>query len=263
MIYRDELLFGKSSPGAGNEMHAFTCEPFHNLVQRNVITQDGVTFAARRASGEERSDFFASEDRWSRPVMTRTGPDGALWVVDMYRYMIEHPDWLPAEGRAELLPHYRLGEDKGRIYRVFPTGTPPRKLTRLDKLSSSALVAALDSPNEWQRDKAHMMLLWRADKSATAPLSKLATESANPLARLHALCVLDGLGALSAASVTRALSDPHPGSMATDSAMFIASEVLPIEGRAAMTIISPSCRPLVILSRSAKPVLMPVSIPCR
>lgn len=210
-IYRDELLFGKSPPGAGNEMQAFTCEPFHNLVQRNIVTQDGVTFAAHRAAGDEKSDFFASEDRWCRPVMTRTGPDGALWVVDMYRAMIEHPDWLPAHGRAELLPQYRLGDDKGRIYRVFPTGTPPRKLPRLDKFSTAELVAALDSPNEWQRDKAHMMLLWPADKAAAAPLAKLAAASPNPLARLHALCVLDGLGALSAASVARALGDPHPG----------------------------------------------------
>ena len=210
-IYRDELLFGRSSPGSGNEMHAFTCEPFHNVVQRNVVVPDGVTFAAKRAAGEERSDFFASEDRWCRPVMTRTGPDGALWVVDMYRYMIEHPDWLPAEGRAELLPHYRLGDDQGRIYRVFPSGTPPRKPARLDKLSTPELVAALDSPNEWQRDKAHMMLGWRADKSATAPLAKLAADSANPLARLQALCALDGLGTLSVASVTHALGDTHPG----------------------------------------------------
>ena len=210
MIYRDELLFGKSSPGT-DEMHAFTCEPFHNLVQRNVITPDGVTFAARRASGEEHSDFFASEDRWSRPVMTRTGPDGALWVVDMYRYMIEHPDWLPANGRAELLPHYRLGEDKGRIYRVFPVGKTPRSPLRLDKLGTTELVAALDSPNEWQRDKAHMMLLWRADQSAVAPLAKLAAGSANPLARVHALCALDGLGALQPFHVIRALGDAHPG----------------------------------------------------
>jgi putative membrane-bound dehydrogenase-like protein len=211
MIYRDELLFGKSSPGSGNEMHAFTCEPFHNVVQRNVVVPDGVTFAAHRAPGEERLDFFASEDRWCRPVMTRTGPDGALWVVDMYRYMIEHPDWLPAEGRAELLPHYRLGDDKGRLYRVFPVGKPPRKALRLDKLTTSELVAALDSPNEWQRDKAHMMLLWRADKSAAVPLAKLAGESANPLARLHALCVLDGQGTLSAENLLRALGDSHPG----------------------------------------------------
>jgi putative membrane-bound dehydrogenase-like protein len=210
-IYRDELLFGKSSPGSENEMHAFTCEPFHNLVQRNVIVPDGVTFAAKRAAGEERSDFFASEDRWCRPVMTRTGPDGALWVVDMYRYMIEHPDWLPENGRAELLPHYRLGDDRGRIYRVFPVGTPPRKLTRLDKLSTSELVAALDSPNEWQRDKAHMMLLWRGDKSAAAPLAKLASGNRDPLARLHAFCVLDGLGVLAKGQIIRALKDEHPG----------------------------------------------------
>lgn len=207
MIYRDELLFPRSE----NEMDAFTCEPFHNLVQHNVVTADGVTFAAHRAAGEERNDFFASEDRWCRPVMTRTGPDGALWVVDMYRYMIEHPDWLPPEGRAELLPHYRLGEDKGRIYRVVPTNRAPRKLARLDQLATTDLVAALDSPNEWQRDKAQMLLVWRADQSAVGPLGKLAATSANPLARLHALCTLDNLGVLGSELVIKALRDEHAG----------------------------------------------------
>jgi putative membrane-bound dehydrogenase-like protein len=96
MIYRDEILF----PTSPSEMQAFTCEPFHNLVQHNVVTPDGVSFAAHRAPGEEDADFFASEDRWCRPVMTRTGPEGALWVVDMYRYIIEHPDWLPAIGTS-------------------------------------------------------------------------------------------------------------------------------------------------------------------
>jgi putative membrane-bound dehydrogenase-like protein len=207
MIYRDELLFPRSE----NEMHAFTCEPFHNLVQRNVITSDGVTFQAHRAAGEEKSEFFASEDRWCRPVMTRTGPDGALWVVDMYRYMIEHPDWLPPEGRAELLPHYRLGDDRGRIYRVFPADQAPRKITNLERLTAIELVAALDSPNEWQRDQAQMLLAWRGDRSLAGPLRKLAAESVNPLARLHALCVLDHLDALTPATLTRALRDDHPG----------------------------------------------------
>ncbi len=117
MIYNDDLLFGRSSL-----THAFTCEPFHNLVQHNVLSDEGVSFKARRPVGEGQLDFFASEDRWCRPVMVRTGPDGGLWVADMYRYMIEHPDWLPPEGKAELLPHYRLGEDRGRIYRVVPWG---------------------------------------------------------------------------------------------------------------------------------------------
>jgi putative membrane-bound dehydrogenase-like protein len=208
MIYRDELLFGKNLPG---ERHAFTCEPFHNLVQHNIVTDDGVSFAAHRDPAETGMDFFASEDRWCRPVMTRTGPDGALWVADMYRYMIEHPEWLPANGRAELMPHYRLGDDMGRIYRVFPANRPPRRPHRLDQLNASELVAALDSSNEWQRDKAHMLLVWRADKAAVAPLQKLAADSPNPLARLHALCVLDNLDALSPAQVVAALQDPHPG----------------------------------------------------
>ena len=205
MIYRDELLFPR------DKLHAFTCEPFHNLVQHNVVSEAGVSFTAHRAPGEETSEFFASEDRWCRPVMTRTGPDGALWIADMYRYMIEHPDWLPPEGKAELLPHYRLGDDMGRIYRVFPSGIAPRKITPLDKLSTAQLVAALDSPNGWQRDKAHMLLVWRADKTAVPLLEKMAVKNVNPLARLHALCALDGLAALLPGVVAQSLTDAHPG----------------------------------------------------
>lgn len=206
MIYRDELLFG-----AGGIRHAFTCEPFHNLVQHNIVIDDGVSFTSRRAAEETAQDFFASEDRWCRPVMTRTGPDGALWVVDMYRYMIEHPEWLPPEGKADLLPHYRLGEERGRIYRVFANDHPPRKPVLLAALTLPELVNALDSPNGWQRDKAQMMLLWKNDPKAVPPLIKLATESANPLARLQALCTLDGLGALTSELVTHALADPQSG----------------------------------------------------
>ena len=206
MIYRDELLFGTDGT-----WHAFTCEPFHNLVQHNVVTDDGASFSSHRASEEAKRDFFASEDRWCRPVMTRTGPDGALWVVDMYRYMIEHPEWLPAEGKAELLPHYRLGEERGRIYRVFPRSNPPRRPMQLGTLSLPELVGALDSPNGWQRDKAQMLLLWKKDAAAAPLLEKLARESTNPLARLHALCTLDGLGQLQPALVERALVDPLPG----------------------------------------------------
>ena len=210
MIYRDELLFGPTAA-----MHSFTCEPFHNLVHHGVIENDGVSFNGLRAEEEQASEFFSSADRWTRPVMTRTGPDGALWVVDMYRYMIEHPEWLPPEGRAELMPHYRAGEDRGRIYRVFPAGHRPPMPKRLDKLSLRQLVAALDSPNGWQRDKIQQMLVWKQDRAAVPLLEKLASSSrpamAGPLARLHALCALDGLNALKAELVEHALSDPAPG----------------------------------------------------
>jgi len=204
VIYRDRQLF------PGDETHAFICEPFHNLVQHVRLTGSGVTFSAERVSGEGKFDFFASEDRWCRPVMVREGPDGALWVADMYRYMIEHPDWLPKEGKAELLPHYRAGDDRGRLYRVSRETIPPRKVW-LEKLSAPELVAALDSSNGWQRDKVQQILLWRGDKAAVAPLRELAERSANPLARLHALCTLDGLGELPPALVARALADDHAG----------------------------------------------------
>jgi len=205
MVYRDSLLF------PADERHAFTCEPFHNLVQRNVLVEDGVSFGFRRADADDRREFFASEDRWCRPVMTRTGPDGALWVVDMYRYIIEHPDWLPPDGRAELLPHYRLGESMGRVYRVFPSGQADRPLPRLDHLDAAGLVAALDTDNGWQRDKAHQMLLWMADATVTEHLVAMAQTQANPRSRLHALGVLDGMSALSPVHVIAALKDPHPG----------------------------------------------------
>ena len=202
MIYRDNLVF------PGDEMHAFTCEPFHNLVHHEQVFHDGLSFKAQRTAAEQKSEFFSSADPWCRPVMTRTGPDGALWVVDMYRYMIEHPDWLPENGREELLPHYRKGDDKGRIYRVLPINTQARKPIRLDKLSTADLVAALESSNEWQRDKAHQLLLERKD--AVGPLLKM-THSKNALARLHTLCILDGLGALNSDLLAPALRDEHVG----------------------------------------------------
>jgi putative membrane-bound dehydrogenase-like protein len=210
MIYRDELLF----PRRDNELDAFTCEPFHNLVQHNVLVEDGVTWKAKRAPGEEKHDFFASEDRWCRPVMTRTGPDGALWVVDMYRYMIEHPAWLPENGRAELLPHYRLGDDKGRIYRVFCTDKPPRKVQPMDKLRPAELVKAMDSPNEWRRDKAQMALEARRapdNDPENGPVHDAAWEllkSNNPLARIQAIWFITSLTWHAPAS--EVLSDPDP-----------------------------------------------------
>ena len=204
MVLRDTQLF------RAHEIHGFACEPFHNLVQHARLTHSGVTFTAHRATGEGPFDFFASEDRWTRPVMVREGPDGALWVADMYRYMIEHPQFLPPVGKEELLPHYRAGEDRGRLYRVSREGAPAFRAVRFDKMSTAEVVAALDSTNGWQRDKAQQVLLWRGDNAAVAPLQALTT-SANPLARLHALCTLDGLGALEPAMLTRALSDKIPG----------------------------------------------------
>ncbi len=224
IIYRDDLLFDR-----GQYQHAFTCEPFHNLVQHNVISEAGVTFQSQRDPSEGNIDFFASADRWCRPVMVRTGPDGALWVVDMYRYMIEHPEWLPEAGRDELRPFYRAGDDCGRIYRIFPAGGQPRDVPSLDGMSSEELVELLESSNGWQRDKAQQLLVLDSVKpvaievNTTAPsersvprklvtsLETLVRASDVPLGRLHALCTLDGLDALALTTLTGALTDQHAG----------------------------------------------------
>lgn len=226
-IYGDEWLFGKS-----DAQHAFSCEPFHNVVQHNVLTDAGVSFSASRAAGEEKYDFFASEDRWCRPVMARTGPDGAIWIADMYRYMIEHPDWLPKEGKEELLPHYRLGEDRGRIYRVVREGArsdAPAAL-KLNQLDTAQLVAALDTPNDWRRDKVQQLLLWRNDPKAVPLMEKLFQSSLRPRTRLQAIYMLDGLGALTAPTLIAALADAHPG--VRENAIRLA------EGREAETLIA-------------------------
>ena len=234
MVYLDELLFGAERTylsGLGIQ-HAFTCEPFSNLVQHNLLIDDGVSFRLERdpAEADSKTDFFASEDRWCRPVMVRTGPDGALWVVDMYRYMIEHPHWLPKEGQDELRPFFRSGDDRGRIYRIVPvSGTAlsagvhasetPRptasalSLTghRMDHLSTAELVATLESPNGWRRDTAQQLLIATHDESAVELLSTMVAGGNRPTARLHALCTLDGLNALTPGIVESALQDPHPG----------------------------------------------------
>jgi hypothetical protein len=185
IIYRDDLL---GSEYYGN---SFVCEPVHNLVHREVLQPQGATFTSKRAADEQTSEFLASEDSWFRPSMCRTGPDGALWVADMYRFVIEHPKWVPPAAQARL--ELRAGDDKGRIYRIYPEGKQPRPIRRLDQLDTAGLVAALDSPNGHERDLAHQMLLWNADQAAMEPLTKLAATSQRPQSRLQALCAAAGL----------------------------------------------------------------------
>lgn len=203
LIYRDDVL-GPEYVG-----NALTCEPVHNLVRRSVLTPDGVTFAGHRAADEQTSEFFASTDPWFRPVQVRTGPDGALWVVDMYRFVIEHPRWISPEKLATL--DVRAGADKGRIYRIVSEKRAPRTVARLSTLSTADLAAALDTANGTVRDNVQRLLVERADRAAAPMVQRLAAESQIPAVRAQALGTLDGLKSLEAAVVRRALDDPHPG----------------------------------------------------
>ena len=201
-IYRDVLL--------GEEFYGntFIGEVAHNLVRRFRLEPEGVTFAARRPADEATTEFFASEDNWTRPVQIRTGPDGALYVVDMYRAVIEHTRWIPADKLAKL--DVRAGATMGRIFRIYPRGAKLRPILDLTTLPAAKLVAALDTPNGTTRDLIHQLILNRGDKSVVEPLAKLATAGQQPAARLQAICALDGLGALNTPLLIRALGDRHP-----------------------------------------------------
>ncbi len=202
-IYRDRWLGGEYY---GN---SFVCEPVHNLVHREIVKPDGVSFTSSRAHDEQEQEFLASSDNWFRPAMIRTGPDGGLWIADMYRFVIEHPKWIPDDWLRRL--DVRAGDDKGRIYRVVRSDAPSPRVPRLDRLDTAGLVAAFESGNGWVRDMAQQMLFWRNDSAAPRLLAELVEKSDSPLARLHALAALEGLKALSAETLARGLGDPHPG----------------------------------------------------
>lgn len=201
--YRDDL-FGEEFASS-----FFICEPVHNAVHREVLVPDGATFTSRRADSERDREFLASEDVWFRPAMVKTGPDGALYIADMYRFVLEHPEWIAPETQSRL--DLRAGADKGRIYRVSRVDKPPRQIRDLSKLSTSDLVAALDSPNGWQRDTVQRLLYERRQRDAAALLEKLARSATHPKARLQALAALDLLGATTAETVLTALRDTDPG----------------------------------------------------
>ncbi len=204
-IYRDTAL------GAAYAGNAFVCEPVHNLVRRAVLASDGATFAARRAPSDAKSEFLSSTDNWFRPVEVRTGPDGALWVVDMYRFVVEHPRWIPPERLAEL--DVRAGANRGRIFRVHPAAERRPAPWRLDGLDALGLAGRMASGNGVVRDLAHRMLLERREAATAVPvlaeLRRVANES-GPAQRAQALATLRDLGAPDDAAVLSACASPEP-----------------------------------------------------
>ena len=203
MIYNDEL-FGEEFIG-----NSFVSEPVHNLVHREIVERNGVTFKSHKPKDEENTEFLASEDTWFRPTTIRTGPDGALYIADMYREIIEHPHWVSDDLKP--LVDTRSGTDRGRIYRIYPENAKPRSWPRLDKLSTEELVAQLESPSATLRDMVQMQIVGRRVKDAVASLTAIARNSKRAESRLQALCTLDGIDGLSVDLLTHALSDESPG----------------------------------------------------
>ena len=154
-------------------------------------------------------------------------PDGCLWVIDMYRELIEGAAFLP----PQILKHMDVasGVDRGRIWRIVAAGTNRRAAPRLSKATTADLVALLEHPNGWHRDTAARLLYERQDPSASPALERLASTSHSPLGRTHALFALSGLGRLGPDSVLTALGDREP--KVREQALRLAEPLCPRDAR--------------------------------
>ena len=188
----------------------FVAEPVSNLVHVDRIKGKGASFTASRI--RKNKEFLASTDSWFRPVNMYIGPDGALYIIDYYRQIIEHPEWMG----EEVVKSGKLynGSDKGRIYRITPVKAKPAMWTKglsLGKASDEQLVAQLSNPNIWWRLNAQRLLVDHSNKQVMPALVKMAENPTSALGRLHAMWTLEGIGALSPTVIERALKDRVAG----------------------------------------------------
>lgn len=184
-IYRGTAL------GPEFDGDAFIADVGSNLIHRKKVRPNGVPFKAERAEDEKQSEFIASRDLWFRPVSFANAPDGALYVADMYREVIEHPWSLPPNIKKHL--DLNSGNDRGRIYRVVAGNFSQPSLPRLSRSSNDELVALLGHPNGWHRDTASRLLFERLSKNEDGKdvAEKIRGQiTSNSVAAIHALHLL-------------------------------------------------------------------------
>ncbi len=150
------LFFRGDRLPSAYDQQLYTCDPTGNLIHREVLESRGMIYEGR--PGRQGIEFLASTDTWFRPVNLEHGPDGSLYVVDMYRAVIEHPDFMPAElkSRRDL----RLGNDRGRIYRILERSPKNENLLqrRPQAWTTELAIQALDASNGWHRDTAFRLV---------------------------------------------------------------------------------------------------------
>jgi len=193
---------------SGYSGDAFIADAGSNLVHRKKLRSHGIKFTAQRPDDERDREFLASTDNWFRPVQMEVGPDGALYIADMYREVIEHPWSLP----HGIKQHIDLdsGNDRGRIYRVVSGVFVQPELPRLGQATVAELVETLDHPNGWHRSTAARLLFERQNQAAVEPLRRLAKRGKTGLGRMHALHALAGLDALKRSDLVAVTTDFSP-----------------------------------------------------
>lgn len=177
-----------------------------NLIHRKTLTENGVGYVANRI--DQKSEFVASSDTWFRPAQFANGPDGSLYVADMYRETIEHPKSLPPVIKKHL--DLTSGRDRGRIYRIVGDDFEQPAPIKLGDATNEELVATLSHENGWHRETAARLLYERTARGA-APMLRIVVKSGElPEGRVRALNLLASLDMLSEEDVLMALKDTHP-----------------------------------------------------
>jgi len=174
-------------------------EPVGRLIRRsNVEVRDGITYLENAHPG---SEFIRSTDPNFRVVNMNTGPDGCLYLVDMYRGIVQQGNWTkPGSYLRGVIDEYGFAKNigRGRIYRLVHEDFEPATAPEMLNDTPEQLVAHLSHPNGWWRDTAQKLLVLKNDKAIAPALEETAKNSDNELARLHAIWTLEGIGALNA-----------------------------------------------------------------
>jgi mono/diheme cytochrome c family protein/glucose/arabinose dehydrogenase len=191
---------------------AFITDSTTNLVHRYRIQDDG-SGRLKAVDAYAKGEIIASWDERFRPVNMLGAPDGTIYVVDMYRGVVQEQiywtdflrDYISAR---DLVAPVRLG----RIWRLAHESTTPERRPALSKASPEELVKTLSHPNGWWRDTAQQLLVQRAERAqAVVPqLKALALNAPDWRTKLHALWTLDGIDAIEPDVVQKALGDPSP-----------------------------------------------------
>ena len=176
--------------GLNDPPHVVVADVGGNLVHRKRLFDDGLQWRGERVDNQ--TEFVRSSDVWFRPVQFGDGPDGCLYILDMYREVIEHPASLPPPIKRQL--DLTSGQDRGRIWRVKRTGVDVRRdRVDLSVMTSAELVPLLTHPNGWHRETASRLLYERQDASLIPLLVQLAKSAPIPEGRVQAIATLMGL----------------------------------------------------------------------
>ena len=175
--------------------NAFVCVPEANLIKRNILTFKNIQTTATQAI--EKKEFIASTDEGFRPVNLFNGPDGAMYIVDMHRGIIQHKAYI-SQYLTEQLSLKKLDtlQNAGRILKVTNKASKLNPVPDLSKASSKELVALLSHPNGWLRDRSQQLLIQKKDLSMVKELINLIKNNQKYSTAIHALYVLEGLNVL-------------------------------------------------------------------